>query len=160
MISVAKALVTVTMLGCLRGSALTAQGAVTKNIDHQCVREGEDGKCALYVVSLLQLIVTPERWDGKVVSVAGFMHLEFEGDGLYLHREDFTQGLSQNAIWIGSPARGYAFPKQCYDHYVSLIGRFRADDRGHMGAFSGALTEITNCFSRLADGGDTLRSNR
>ena len=40
-------------------------------------------------VSILQLIVTPERYDTKKVQVEGFLHLEFEGNALYLSENHY-----------------------------------------------------------------------
>ena len=42
-------------------------------------------------VSMVQLIATPEKFDGKFVRVHGFLNLGFEGDSLYLHRETFSK---------------------------------------------------------------------
>jgi hypothetical protein len=41
---------------------------------------------------MIQLIANPQAWDGKHVRVIGFLRLEFEGDALYLHREDLRTG--------------------------------------------------------------------
>jgi hypothetical protein len=49
-------------------------------------------------VSLVQLIANPSVYQGKLVRVIGFCQLEFEGDALFLHREDFEQGLTKNAL--------------------------------------------------------------
>jgi len=40
-------------------------------------------------VSLIQLIANPQAYDGKTVRITGFLHLEFEGNAIYLHNEDF-----------------------------------------------------------------------
>ena len=56
-------------------------------------------------VSILQLLATPEKFDGKLVRVIGFLCLAFEGDAVYLHREDFDHGLTQNALWVDVPEK-------------------------------------------------------
>jgi hypothetical protein len=61
----------------------------------QSVREPAD-------VSLIQLIGNPDKYDGKSVRVIGFLRLEFEGDALYLHQEDFEHALTKNAIWVNA----------------------------------------------------------
>src|SRR2546426_4695750 len=53
--------------------------------------------------SLLQILANPKSWHGRRVRVAGFVNLEFEGDALYLSREDFQQGLYSNSLWINVP---------------------------------------------------------
>jgi hypothetical protein len=70
-------------------------------------------------VSLIQLIANPERYNGKPVRLIGFLRLEFEGDALYLHREDYERGLP-NGIWVDE-------------------GIFRV---GHLDQFGGKLTTI------------------
>jgi hypothetical protein len=90
-------------------------------------------------VSLLQLIATPTTYDKKAVRVIGFCHLEFEGNGLYLHREDYDQAIYKNSIWIDAPPDKAALS----DQYVLIEGTFDAGDHGHLGLFSGRLKNIT-----------------
>jgi hypothetical protein len=54
-------------------------------------------------VSLIQLIANPERYDKKIVRFIAYLHLEFEGDAVYLHRDDFEHAISNDAIWINLP---------------------------------------------------------
>ena len=56
-------------------------------------------------VSIVQLLATPEKFDGKLVRVIGFLCLAFEGDAVYLHREDFDHSLTQNALWVDVPEK-------------------------------------------------------
>ena len=94
-------------------------------------------------VSLLQLIASPERYDGKVVAGIGFLDLEFEGNAIYLHREDFDLGESRNALWVDVPREMAVMQQRTVSGlYVICVGRFRASNHGHMGMFSGAVTEI------------------
>jgi hypothetical protein len=51
-------------------------------------------------VSMVQLIANPKDYDGKVVRVVGFMKLEFEGNGIYLHRDDYKNNIFKNGLWI------------------------------------------------------------
>ena len=87
-------------------------------------------------VSLIQLIARPDDFDGEYVRVLGFYRHEFEGNALYLHREDYEHGLSKNAFWLdGKPE---------YDkRYVLVQGRFNATRLGHLGAFSGTIENLT-----------------
>ena len=50
-------------------------------------------------VTLVQLIANPEKFDGKQIRVIGFLRLEFEGNVLYLHREDYENSLF-DGIWV------------------------------------------------------------
>jgi hypothetical protein len=51
-------------------------------------------------VSIVQLIATPEKYDGKVVQVMGFLRLEFEGNAIYLHEDDYTHAIYKNGLMI------------------------------------------------------------
>jgi len=92
---------------------------------------------------MIQLIANPQAWDGKHVRVIGFLRLEFEGDALYLHREDYAQGITNDGVWIDRPKDlTPAQNEQLNNGYVILEGIFRADRHGHMGLFSGAISDI------------------
>jgi hypothetical protein len=91
--------------------------------------------------SLIQLIANPDKYDGKVVRVIGFVRLEFEGNALYLHREDYESSLSKNAIWIDATPE--MMKREKFDKkYVLLEGTFDAKQFGHMDLFSGELRQI------------------
>jgi hypothetical protein len=94
-------------------------------------------------VSLVQLIANPTEYHGKLVRVIGFCRLEFEGNALYLHREDFERGIAKNAVWLSV---GWPVPeprRQLSDEYVLVEGIFDGEARGHMSSFSGELRSIT-----------------
>ena len=91
-------------------------------------------------VSIIQLLATPEKFDGKLVRVIGFLCLAFEGDAVYLHREDFDHGLTQNALWVDVPEKR---DESLSRKYVLLEGTFDASDHGHMGLFGSAIHKIT-----------------
>jgi hypothetical protein len=99
-------------------------------------------------VSVIDLIANPTKYDGKQVQIIGFLRLEFEGDAIYLHQEDFEHGISRNAIWIDRPVDlSEKQTAEVNNKYVICQGTFRAADHGHMGLFSGALTSITRLES-------------
>jgi len=95
-------------------------------------------------VSLIQLIANPQAYDNKQIRIVGFLHLEFEGNIIYLHAEDFRYGLTKNALWINLPkdlTSGQI--KIINDHYVICTARFVASGHGHLGMNSGELTDVT-----------------
>jgi hypothetical protein len=55
------------------------------------------------VVSLIQLIANPQLYDKKRVTLIEYLHLAFEGNGVYLHREDFDFAIMKDAVWIHLP---------------------------------------------------------
>ncbi|MGA2636030.1 MAG: hypothetical protein ABSF16_17480 [Terracidiphilus sp.] len=95
-------------------------------------------------VSMIQLIANPQVYDNKRVRITGFLHLEFEGDAIYLHREDFSYALTKNALWVNIPRdMTKEQMKAVNNYYVICTGRFRAGMHGHMGLNSGEVDEIT-----------------
>jgi hypothetical protein len=95
--------------------------------------------------SLIQLIATPERFDGKRVRVLGFAHLEFEGDALYLHREDMVAALAVNAVGLEIDRER---SKALRNSYVIVEGRFKALGRTSLNFHAGQIIEISR-FERL-----------
>ena len=51
-------------------------------------------------VSLIRLLAQPESHEGKLVEVTGFVNLEFEGNAIWLHKEDFSNQNHANSIWL------------------------------------------------------------
>jgi len=98
-----------------------------------------------YNVSIIRLIASPEKYDGKRVAVRGFLRLEFEGDALYLHREDYERGLVTNSVRIIlSESQMNALKK--YDRqYVAVSGIFsRCDETRFVCPYSGHIDDIGN----------------
>jgi hypothetical protein len=93
-------------------------------------------------VTLVQLIANPEKFDGKLVRVIGFLRLEFEGNVLYLHREDYENAILGDGIWVDVTPEITKQSKTLNMHYVLLEGIFSSSDRGHMGMWSGTIKKI------------------
>lgn len=95
-------------------------------------------------VPLVAVLANPERFDGQIVSVEGYLNLEFEGDALYLSRSDFENGLSGNAVWVDGPKFEEPEAREALTgRFVSLTGRYVAGRRGHMGRFSGSFEDVS-----------------
>jgi len=92
--------------------------------------------------SLISLIASPKDFDGKQVRVVGFLRLEFEGNAIYLHKEDYIRGIAKNGLWVelDSASKKAAGPR---DQYVLIEGTFSMKDQGHMGLWSGSIHKIT-----------------
>lgn len=93
-------------------------------------------------VTMVQLIANPQRFDGKLIRVIGFLRLEFEGNVLYLHREDYEHALLGDGIWVDVTPEIEKHSKDLNMHYVLLEGVFNSTDKGHMGMWSGTITQI------------------
>lgn len=98
----------------------------------------------LHDVSLIRLIANPEAFDGTRVRVIAFLHLEFEGDALYVSRADSENYVTKNGVWIDVPDPVRKDALQYSDRYVLVEGVFSAKHHGHMGLFSGALSKTSH----------------
>ena len=96
-------------------------------------------------VAVIQLIATPERFEGRRVHVVGYLYQEFEGSGLYAHQEDFERSLYRNGLWINVARCGYPGKPSINDAYVLVEGEFTGKEHGHMGLWSGSLSNVTRC---------------
>ena len=98
-------------------------------------------------VSLIQLIATPERYEGRLIQVVGFIRLQFEGNAIYLHREDYESGLTENGLWLDTrscktrPRSSANFTKG----YALVSARFTVTRRGHEDAYRGELYDVRRC---------------
>lgn len=102
---------------------------------------------------MIQLIATPERYDGKKVSVYGYLHLQFENTALYLSKEDSKYG--GNALWVSfskdlkleTTGNRITKKRPKLSHYdcrhVLVEGVFDSSMKGHMGNFPGEISNIT-----------------
>ena len=91
-------------------------------------------------VSLIQLIANPKEYDGKLVRVGGVVNFEFEGDAIYLHKDDIRYCLTKNGLWLDTQSMQ---KKKLNGKYVSVEGIFNATSKGHMGLWSGTLQRIS-----------------
>jgi hypothetical protein len=123
------------MLGALLACAAAPQSALsTANLT----------ACAESVsVSLVALVATPERFAGRCVRTIGYMHLEFEGNGLYIHRDDYRQDIYKNGVWLDVEALPRGSRPEINDRYVIVEGIVDAASHGHMGAWSASIRDIS-----------------
>src|SRR5580704_15463974 len=49
-------------------------------------------------VGMVALVANPQRYEGKITRTVGFLCVEFEGNALYVHDEDYRHGLSKNSM--------------------------------------------------------------
>jgi hypothetical protein len=106
-------------------------------------------KSKLESVSLISLIAAPEKYDQKLIRVKGYLNLVFEGNAIYLSKEDCDLGIDKNGLWID--LEGVKIdPKdynRCNKQYVILEGTFQIDDKGHQNGYSGSIAKITRIES-------------
>ena len=93
-------------------------------------------------VSFVQLLANPKDFHGRVVTVAGYCYLEFEGNALYLHKEDFDRTIMKNAVWLDVGWPVLPQWESAGDEYVEIEATFDAERLGHSRLFSGTLKDI------------------
>lgn len=94
-------------------------------------------------VSMIQLIATPERYEGKVVILTGHLRFGFEESVLYFHNEDAEVMNTQNALWLPLGDENHTGKYSDLDkETVCVKGRFKSGRQGHAGGFSRGIDEI------------------
>ena len=93
-------------------------------------------------VSLIRLIAAPQEYEKKVVRVIGYLRIEFEGNAIYIHEEDFRRSIPKNGLWLEASREMMLELRKLSDGYVLLEGVFDPKNTGHGGLFSGAIIEI------------------
>jgi hypothetical protein len=94
-------------------------------------------------VTMAQLVVTPERLDGKLVRIVGFVSLESEDVALYDNENSYRHVLFRNAIWLELDDARIEQNRRLHRRYVLVEGVFNQSARGHLNSFAGAITDIT-----------------
>lgn len=97
-------------------------------------------------VSVINLIAAPDEFNGKRVFVMGYLRIKFEGTALYLDETHSDYTLTKNAVAVSfsSGMGSLAFLAKSYDStYCAVEGVFNANEKGHMGLFSGMIEDIS-----------------
>lgn len=102
-------------------------------------------------VSMIQLLASPEHFEGRRVQVQGFCRLESEDRALYLNHDDAEYVNIANSIWLEgnqlSIANGpWVDPSQTGhsrdEGFVIVEGTFTAKEHGHLGLSPAAIRNI------------------
>ena len=98
-------------------------------------------------VSLMQLIVNPDKYQDKHVRVIGVSRIEFEGNAIFFTKEHYENRVSENSLWIEPDYKVLeSTPQQLKEFngkYVLVEGVFNKNNKGHFAMNSGALEDIT-----------------
>ena len=94
-------------------------------------------------VSLVSLIATPERYDGKYVRVLGVAYLDskYSINAIYLTREDKSKANAANGIFLYLSSSGQKTDR-LNNRFVVVQGVFRSDEKGHLHIFPGSLVDV------------------
>jgi hypothetical protein len=136
-------------IGVVLGLALVACSGESR-LDPRCGFYVSDDRttCDYYPVSIVQLVARPEEFDGAKVQLVGFVHLEFEGNAVYLSESDYTHSVTRNGLWL-SFEPGSLNPDQINDRFCLIDATFDANSKGHLRLFSGSLERITRIAPQL-----------
>ena len=97
-------------------------------------------------VSLMQLIVNPDPYHGKLVRVTGVSKIEFEGDSVWFTTEHYKHGIYKNSLWIEPDYDALGATRKQLESfngkYVLMEGFFNKENLGHLGMYSGALEKV------------------
>ena len=118
------------------------------------------------IVSLVEILASPDKYDGNYVLVKGFFRNAFENVGVYLNRESAEYGITSNAIWVEtSDARvGVDGDETLRDGmfdgtYVAIEGYYNKAELGHCGLFQGTL-EAERIWELEREAVDARRESR
>jgi hypothetical protein len=95
--------------------------------------------------SLLQLIANPEKYDGRLVSIVGYLTFGQEGDGLYLHKEDYENGIDADGLVVERTRQMLKDREKLYDNYVLIVGVFQRQELPAIYISTGRITDIQKC---------------
>lgn len=94
-------------------------------------------------VSIINLISTPEKYEGKKIRVVGIAKIEFEGNAIYLSKQDLENAYYKNGLWLTLNSEEMSKFKKFSGKSVLVEGIFRSKKKGHLGLWSGSLNEIS-----------------
>jgi hypothetical protein len=95
-------------------------------------------------VGMVGLLSAPQKYQGNFIRTIGFVCIEFEGNALYLHEEDYRYGLSKNSFALRlSDSQRKQF-KTMSLKYVLVEGTVDADglERDEWGGAIGNITRF------------------
>ncbi len=92
-------------------------------------------------ISIINLIATPEKYEGKLIMIFGYVKLEFEATSVYLTKSDMENYICKNGLWLNGIGSD---EWKKYDGQLCLIeGIFDSTMTGHMGACSGGIKNVS-----------------
>ncbi len=95
-------------------------------------------------VSVIQLVATPEKFDGKLISVTGFLVMT-ERALLFLHREDAEHGQASNSFSVIPSQEMRHSQEKLNGMYVRIVGVFHTVP-AEGGWVVSQLREIRECY--------------
>ncbi len=96
-------------------------------------------------VSMIQLIVMPEKFDGKLITVTGYLTME-ERASLCFHREDAVHGQASNCVAVIRSGEMRRDGEKLNRMYVRIVGVFQAAPAEN-GGYVKCIKDIKECYT-------------
>lgn len=140
-------------VACLFGTEAMLQGA---EVQREQDRVWIEPRGEWTNVSLIELLINPDRYHGQLIGVDGFVTLRFEHLALTFSQELSYHYSSRNSIWLyfDRDFLTEADWKRFNHRFVYIIGLFDKNSHGHLGAYPGTIKMIREIRteSRMEDG--------
>jgi len=94
-------------------------------------------------VGMVALVAVPDTYDGKLIRTVGFLCIEYEGDALYLHQEDYRHGLTKDSLALRLSRAERDRYKNLSLQYVLVEGVVYARGLEREDQWGGAIGSIT-----------------
>jgi hypothetical protein len=100
--------------------------------------------------SLVAVLANPTSYEGKVITVRGFVNLEKDGDAIYLGADDYRWAVTANGVWLHMPRCSNRAGEPVHRGYMTVVGNFTTKLHGHADEWVGEIDNIKLC--RLVEG--------
>jgi hypothetical protein len=124
-----------------------------------CEKEETEEICG---IAFVELLVVPQKYDGKLVAVTGYFKSGFEQSALFESSERAKIEDISSSVWISGSKEAVVQNSKFWlgfgnsledcskieEGFITVFGRFRIGQSGHMGAYSGLLEISNKCMRR------------
>jgi hypothetical protein len=93
-------------------------------------------------VSMVALLASPQKYDGKLIRVIGVLGIQFESNALYLHEEDYEYGITKNSFFVRFTEEQEKQFRALDKKHVIVEGMFSANGPEAREMTSGAIFDI------------------
>lgn len=100
--------------------------------------------------SLAAVLSRPEAFEGRMVTLRGYVSLGKDGDALYLSEDDYRWAVTANGVWLHLPRCANRAGEAVQRGYMTVVGNFTAKLHGTADAWVGEVDNVTLC--RLVEG--------
>lgn len=102
--------------------------------------------------SIAAVLASPQAFEGKVITVRGFVSISQNESAIYLSADDYRWGIQANGIWLHMPKCANRAKQGVSRGYMTVVGNFTAKLHGYADGWIGEIDNITQC--RLIEGVD------